>query len=145
MSIATMPEFTAYLRGDEMNDREIIDRWHLACIEWGKGSRGGYPRGVSKPGEEAPGYNDPVCEFVEEALNKLPAGSMHRRIVIIFYAKSVMCEQSTCHHMLAEWLDFHFRKAFRERDGLKPDARAKRWLDRALLTLQGVAPLPDSV
>ena len=138
-----MAQMAAYLRGDEMSDREIIDRWHLACIEWGKGSRGGFPRGVTAPGEDAPVYSASAWRHVEQALCQLKHDNPQRRIIKRYYT-SEMCEWSTGEMALGEWLHWHFN-GFRQADGMNDTQRARRWLDRALLTLEGVAPLPDSV
>ena len=143
MSIATMTEFAEFLRGDDMDDRDIIDRWHLACIEWGKGSRGGFPRGVTAPGDDEPAYSKTAWRHVEQALCQLGPNSPNRRIIKRYYT-SDMWEWTTGEIALAEWLHWHFN-GFRTPDGMSDAERARRWLDRALLTLEGVAPLPESV
>ena len=126
-----------------MDERETIDRWHLACLEWGKGSRGGFPRGITAPGEDAPVYSESAWRHVEQAMCQLKPDSPNRRIVRRYYT-SEMCEWTTGEAALGEWLHWHI-PGFRSADGMNNTQRARRWLDRALLTLEGIAPLPVSV
>ncbi len=131
---------------DYRTDADIIDRWHLLCLEWGKGSRGGIPGGLTK--QDAVEYSRSAWTKVEAALCNLAQAQIERpfRLLRTFYLCEHMCGETTGEQALGEWLTWHYKSTFNNApDGMTNDQRARVWLDRALLMLDGFDKGPRGV